>query len=104
MPAAAPMPTGVSAAVSSIWHSIRIGYPIDRLSPRQDEDKAMYDIFDQAGFQESVLNSYDDFEPYGYGAPHLMPALSSHTTPRGQSVRDRVIEAEILNQSTMVGC
>lgn len=64
----------------------------------------MYDSFDQAGFEDSVLNSQDDFEPYGYAVPQLMPISAARHTSFRQAVYDRVIEAEILSQSTMVGC
>ena len=66
----------------------------------------MYDTFDQAGFEDSVLNSQDDFEPYGYAAPQLLPVAAA--VQQGNSWRrlahERVIEAEILSQSSMVGC
>ena len=64
----------------------------------------MYDSFHQAGFEDSVLNSKDDYEPYGYAEPGLIPVSTGKHTASRQSVYDRVIEAEILSQSTMVGC
>jgi hypothetical protein len=64
----------------------------------------MRDIADQYGFEESVLNSYDDYEPYGYDAPRLAHAEAIPSAQCTRSARDRVIEAELLSHCTMVGC
>jgi hypothetical protein len=64
----------------------------------------MNDHFDQAGFADSILDSYDDFEPYGFVTPQLRPAVIVPTRPVHERTRERVIEAELLNHCSMVGC
>jgi len=59
-------------------------------------------ILDPAGYADCVLESTDDFEPYGYAAPELR--LVSITPQRHNPAFDRVIEAQLLAHSSMVGC
>jgi hypothetical protein len=77
----------------------------------------MSDYYDSPGYEDCVMNSSDDYEPYGY-----MPAEQCQQAQEAQAVRqtqlrlaeftperrnpafDRVIEAQILAQSSMVGC
>lgn len=33
----------------------------------------MIDAYDDAGFDDCVLNSEDDYEPYGFATPDLFP-------------------------------
>jgi hypothetical protein len=67
---------------------------------------------DPAGYANCVLESGDDYEPYGYAVPSpstpepLQPMLQTamfDTSPNTPSF-DRVIEAQILSHSSMVGC
>jgi hypothetical protein len=64
----------------------------------------MSDLFDQTGFEDSILNSNDDYEPYGYVAPQLMPAGAGMVTERRNPIHHRIIEAELLSQCDSVGC
>ena len=87
------------------WHGDRI--QVQRqytLHFFQIGDQTMHDQYDQAGFEDSILYSDDDYEPYGYDARQLMPIGAAIGVGKSPVVRDRVIEAELLNQSTMVGC
>jgi len=77
----------------------------------------MSDYYDSPGYEDCVMNSSDDYEPYGY-----LPAKQHQQEQRAQAMRlpqlrqaeftpdrrnpafDRVIEAQILAQSSMVGC
>jgi hypothetical protein len=60
--------------------------------------------FDQAGFEDSILNSYEDYEPYGFVSPQLIPVgATTHPASRDYG-RDRVIESDLLAQCSMVGC
>ncbi|MEA3278969.1 MAG: hypothetical protein U9Q81_27485 [Pseudomonadota bacterium] len=53
--------------------------------------------FNQAGFETSILNSDDDFEPYGFVAPQLASAGFEHQPGRtGFGTHHRVIEAAVL--------
>jgi hypothetical protein len=64
----------------------------------------MNDHYDPAGFADSVLDSYEDYEPYGFVAPQLMPVTATPPATRRDQDRDRAIEAELLSHSSMVGC
>ena len=64
----------------------------------------MNDHFDEAGFADSVLNSHEDFEPYGFVAPQVGPATAAYPAARKDGLRERVIEAELLSHCSMVGC
>jgi hypothetical protein len=64
----------------------------------------MNDHYDPAGFADSVLDSYDDYEPYGFVAPPMMPVAAVRPATQRDHNRDRVIEAELLSHSSMVGC
>jgi len=76
----------------------------------------MRDYYDSTGYEDCVMNSNDDYEPYGYlpaaqyrqqqrtqdmRQPQLR--LAEFTPDRRNSAFDRVIEAQILAQSGMVG-
>lgn len=55
--------------------------------------------YDRAGFDDAILCSDDDYEPYGFAAPRL--AVHDRLVPWGHqrtSHRDRVIEARVLRQ------
>ncbi len=74
--------------------------------------RCLYDpTLDTDGYADSVLHSGDDHEPYGYASPthgfdtqaRLQPIASDPIEPRNPSF-DRVIEAQILADSSMVGC
>jgi hypothetical protein len=57
---------------------------------------------DPDGYADCVLDSSDDYEPYGYATPELRLA---EITPEARSPAfDRVIEAQLLSHSGMVGC
>jgi hypothetical protein len=65
---------------------------------RSDErgTQVMYQSLNPFGYEESVLQSDDDFEPYGFGDQHLAQAARSlDGAPRGRDFRE-VIEASVL--------
>jgi len=63
----------------------------------------LYDpTLDPAGYDDCVLGSSDDYEPYGYAPPQLQP-VTLESRSRGPDF-DRVIEAQLLAHSSMVGC
>jgi hypothetical protein len=86
----------------------------------------MSDYYDSHGYEDCVMNSSDDYEPYGYLSPQhqqgaqqqqgyreqALPQLQLHQAalaPDQRNARfdprfDRVIEAQILAQRTMLGC
>lgn len=74
----------------------------------------MRDYFDSPGYEDCVMNSNDDYEPYGYlpvepedsARTLLQPQLrqAEFVTDRHNPVFDRVIEAQILANSSMLGC
>ncbi len=56
----------------------------------------MYHPLNPFGYDESVLQSDDDFEPYGFGGQRLAQAdWSTHGAPRKRDFRE-VIEASVL--------
>jgi len=64
----------------------------------------MSKAFNRPGFEESILYSDDDYEPYGYGSPQLaaaeMQAVYSRSGPY-----EREIEAAVLrNLEACPGC
>jgi len=59
-------------------------------------------IYDHSGYEDAVINSGDDYEPYGY-----LPTMGLQTMESRAGVSDayeRVIEAQLLAHWTMVGC
>ncbi|MGB5737295.1 MAG: hypothetical protein WBM40_22950 [Thiohalocapsa sp.] len=72
----------------------------------------MKDHYESAGYENCVLNSNDDYEPYGYVPTETQdrvwqqPRLQLRETPLQQRnpAFDRVIEAQLLASSSMVGC
>lgn len=62
----------------------------------------MSDHYDAAGYEESVLSSGDDYEPYGYLPPELRQA--EFTSQPRNAAFERVIEARLLAHWSMVGC
>lgn len=59
-------------------------------------------VYDLSGYEDSVINSGDDYEPYGYIPPMRLQVLE--TAQGADDTRDRVIEAQLLAHWTMVGC
>jgi hypothetical protein len=57
---------------------------------------------DPAGYADCVLDSADDYEPYGCGRLELQPVVGDQAE-RNRAF-DWVIEAQILADSSMVGC
>ena len=57
---------------------------------------------DHAGYIDCVLESGDDYEPYGYAALEL--SAGGTVTQRRNTAFDRVIEAQLLADGSMVGC
>ena len=57
---------------------------------------------DQPGYSDSVLESSEDYEPYGYVSPELQPI--GEVNAGRNTAFDRVIEAQLLADSSMVGC
>jgi hypothetical protein len=57
---------------------------------------------DQPGYSDCVLESNDDYEPYGYASLELQPVHDLNA--RRNTAFDRVIEAQLLADSSMVGC
>lgn len=72
----------------------------------------MNDHYETAGYEDCVLNSSDDYEPYGYVPTEVLAQswqrprlqLLEVPPPRRNATFDRVIEAQILANSQMVGC
>ena len=72
----------------------------------------MNDYDQSAGYEDCVLNSSDDYEPYGYVPAEAsswqaqQPQLHAWALPPEprKPAFDRVIEAQVLAQSSMVGC
>ncbi len=75
----------------------------------------MSDYYDSPGYEDCVMKSNDDYEPYGYlpaeqqeqGAQAMRQPQLRHaefTLERRNPAFDRIIEAQILAQSRMVGC
>jgi hypothetical protein len=67
----------------------------------------MHHPHDRAGFEDSVLHSNQDFEPYGYGQARLATLEEAAQRlqpwqPAGYA-RDRVIEAAVLADLTRLG-
>jgi hypothetical protein len=61
--------------------------------------------FDTAAFEDSILNSNDDYEPYGFLASHAVAA--AHGRPhvdRRFGIHARAIEASVLDNFDSVGC
>jgi hypothetical protein len=61
-----------------------------------------YPNLDPAGYANCVLDSGDDYEPYGFAPTELQ--LAQVTRADRNPAFDRVIEAQLLAQSCMVGC
>lgn len=61
-----------------------------------------YANLDPAGYANCVLDSGDDYEPYGFAPTGLQ--LAEVTRTHRNPAFDRVIEAQLLAQSGMVGC
>jgi hypothetical protein len=61
-----------------------------------------YANLDPAGYADCVLDSGDDYEPYGFAPTALQ--LAQMTGAHRNPAFDRVIEAQLLAQSCMVGC
>jgi len=57
----------------------------------------MSNAFNRPGFDESVLYSDDDYEPYGYGSPQLLPAEVQAAYARFGPY-EREIEAAVLRR------
>ncbi|MGB5830877.1 MAG: hypothetical protein WBG92_02660 [Thiohalocapsa sp.] len=73
--------------------------------------------YEATGYQDQVLNSSDDYEPYGYLPPESRQQALREWARRSPQLRqaefvpshpdrtfDRVIEAQLLAHSSMVGC
>jgi hypothetical protein len=58
---------------------------------------------DPFGYADSVLESADDYEPYGYARLALQPVHHAPLRERNTAF-DRVIEAQLLADSGMVIC
>lgn len=56
----------------------------------------MRHIADQPGFEDAILNSDDDYEPYGYVTPLPVSMETSHHSRIRNAAHDRVIEAQLL--------
>ena len=71
----------------------------------------MNDHYETAGYEDCVLNSSDDYEPYGYVPTEVQapfwqqPQLQlQEVSPQQRNATfDRVIEAQLLRQQ-VVGC
>lgn len=64
-------------------------------------------IFHRAGFQESILNSAEDYEPYGFVEPGLVPVSADESAARQATSLERekrVIEAALLAHFHEPGC
>jgi hypothetical protein len=73
----------------------------------------LYDpTLDADGYANAVLNSVDDHEPYGYASPNQgclaaqprLQLVSSEPLGPHNPNFDRIIEVQILSDSSMVGC
>jgi len=59
--------------------------------------------FDTAAFEDSILNSSDDYEPYGFLASHTTTVHGPHVDRRF-GIYARAIEASVLDDFDSVGC
>jgi hypothetical protein len=74
--------------------------------------RCLYDpTLDTDGYANCVLDSADDHEPYGYASPNLgiqeqprLQLIASEAIELRSPDFERVIEAQILSDSSMVGC
>jgi hypothetical protein len=72
----------------------------------------MNEHYEAAAYEDCVLNSSDDYEPYGYlpgedqAWAQPLPQLQALDLVAQQrnAAFDRVIEAQLLAHSSMVGC
>lgn len=69
--------------------------------PETQEGHAM-SIYDLSGYEDAVIHSSDDYEPYGYLPEARLQSIE--TAQGADDTRDRVIEAQLLAHWTMVGC
>jgi hypothetical protein len=63
--------------------------------------------FHRAGFEEAILDSADDYEPYGFVEPGLIPVAADESAARqaARAERDRrVIEASLVELFHEPGC
>lgn len=64
-------------------------------------------IFHRAGFEEAILDSADDYEPYGFVEPRLVPVSVGDDAARQAAAKtrdQRVIEAAVLGHFHEPGC
>ena len=64
-------------------------------------------IYHRAGFEEAILGSADDYEPYGFVEPGLVPVSAGDDATRQAAAKardQRVIEAAVLGHFHEPGC
>lgn len=59
-------------------------------------------IYDHSGYEDAVIHSSDDYEPYGYLSEARLQSIE--IAQGADDTHDRVIEAQLLAHWTMVGC
>ncbi|MGA7978857.1 MAG: hypothetical protein WCA32_01360 [Chromatiaceae bacterium] len=63
--------------------------------------------FDHAAFEDCILSSSDDYEPYGFQTPHLATVASVQRPSEVDArfgIHARAIEADLLDNFDSVGC
>ena len=61
-------------------------------------------IFNRPGFEEAILNSADDYEPYGFVEPRLAEVAIDARDDATRARDQRVIEAALLARFQEPGC
>lgn len=57
----------------------------------------MNEIYDREGFTEAILESVDEYEPYGYVSPALALVGNDYSMSR-EVKHDRVVESMLLGK------
>ena len=81
--------------INRFWHGICCG----SVQPPRAGTADMTRIFNYPGFEEAILNSADDYEPYGFVEPRLAAVSADDHALRQATVQaldQRVIEAALL--------
>jgi len=62
----------------------------------------MSNPFDHPGYEESISYSNDDYEPYGYASPRLLPVADAVFTSTSSRSHERAVEALLSQRSEIL--
>jgi len=62
----------------------------------------MSNTFDHPGYEESISYSNDDYEPYGYVSPRLLPVTDSVFTSAHARSHERTVAALLSQRSEIL--